>query len=326
MEIVELSLRQIGINILSEPSTEDLLICGKDLRRAFSLVGFVYIRDHGIHEDLIRKAMEASKKYFNMPTEVKEAFPRDPKIQQGYVSPGREIFDQKEDGTKATHEEREAFEVTRINGENAKFPDSEIPDLRPSLTQLALDTKKLAYRILKALALSMELPVNYFVNCHQGILGPRSISKLRSIYYPPITKAIEEKMALEKSQIVRCGEHSDYGTITFLFQDDMDGLEVRAVDNSWIKATPRKGTVLVNVGDLLEIYSNGLFPATLHRVVIPEEEVLRKKARQSIVFFLHPESDSIVQPLINLENKNTKYEPISAIDHVNKRFAATYQY
>ena len=68
------------------------------------------------------------------------------------------------------------------------------------------------------------------------ILGPQSISKLRSIYYPPITKAIEEKMALEKSQIVRCGEHSDYGTITFLYQDDMGGLEVRAVDNSWIKA------------------------------------------------------------------------------------------
>ena len=49
----------------------------------------------------------------------------------------------------------------------------------------------------------------------------------------------------------------------------MEGLEVRAVDNSWIKATPRSGTVLINVGDLLEIYSNGLFPATLHRVVIP---------------------------------------------------------
>ena len=76
-------------------------------------------------------------------------------------------------------------------------------------------------------------------------------------------------MALEKSQIVRCGEHSDYGTITFLYQDDMAGLEVRAVDNSWIQATPRSGTILINVGDLLEIYSNGLFPATLHRVVIP---------------------------------------------------------
>ena len=55
------------------------------LREAFSLVGFVYIRDHGIKDDLIKSAMEASKEYFLMPTEVKEAFPRDPAIQQGYV-------------------------------------------------------------------------------------------------------------------------------------------------------------------------------------------------------------------------------------------------
>ena len=55
------------------------------LREAFSLVGFVYIRDHGIKDDLIKSAMEASQQYFLMPTEVKEAFPRDPDIQQGYV-------------------------------------------------------------------------------------------------------------------------------------------------------------------------------------------------------------------------------------------------
>ena len=236
MEINELNLSQIGLNVTIEPSTKALLSCGKKLREAFSQVGFVYIREHGINPDLIKRAMDASKQYFLMPSEAKEAFPRDPTIQQGYVSPGREIFDQKEDGTKATHEEREAFEVTRITGEDARFPDSEVPQLRPSLTQLAVDTKKLAYRILKALALAMELHEDYFVNCHQDILGPKSVSKLRSIYYPPITKAIEEKMALEKSQIVRCGEHSDYGTITFLYQDDMAGLEVRAVDNSWIQA------------------------------------------------------------------------------------------
>ena len=72
---------------------------------------------------------------------------------------------------KATHEEREAFEVTRITGKDARFPDSEIPQLRPALTQLAQDTKKLAYRILKALALAMNLPKDYFVECHQHILG-----------------------------------------------------------------------------------------------------------------------------------------------------------
>ena len=107
----------------------------------------------------------------------------------------------------------------------------------------------------------------------------------------------------------------------------MDGLEVRAVDNSWIKATPRPGTILVNVGDLLEFYSNGLFPATLHRVVIPPDEFLRQRARQSIVFFLHPNMDVLVQPIIREgERQEAKYQPITALDHVNKRFAETYQY
>ena len=105
----------------------------------------------------------------------------------------------------------------------------------------------------------------------------------------------------------------------------MAGLEVRAVDNSWITAKPIEGTILMNVGDLLEIYSNGLFPATLHRVVIPSEELERKKARQSIVFFLHPEGDTLVEPLIETEAP-TKYKAITALEHVNKRFAATYQY
>ena len=66
-------------------------------------------------------------------------------------------------------------------------------------------------------------------------LAPKNVTKLRSIHYPPISKDIEEMIALNKSQIVRCGEHSDYGTITFLYQDDMGGLEVRAIDNSWIQ-------------------------------------------------------------------------------------------
>ena len=66
-------------------------------------------------------------------------------------------------------------------------------------------------------------------------LGPTNDSKLRSIFYPPITDDLLKAFEGRKGQIVRCGEHSDYGTITFLYQDDMGGLEVRAVDNSWIK-------------------------------------------------------------------------------------------
>jgi len=322
MEIPILSISQIGLLNEAQPSLEAFKLCGGNLKRAFSSVGFIYIKDHGIDEKLIEKSMEASKNYFQLPQDVKESFPRDPLVQQGYVAPGREIFDQKEDGSKAVHEVREAFEVTRISGPDAKFPDNEAPELRPCLTKLAQETKTLAFRILKSLALGLGLDQDFFVLCHQEILGPKSISKLRSIYYPALSK-----IDLVSGH-VRCGEHSDYGTITFLYQDAMAGLEVRAIDNSWIKATPIPGSILINVGDLLEIYSNGLFPATLHRVVIPEEEVLQKKARQSIVFFLHPESSALVQPLISkgAQSKAQTYHPITALDHVNKRFAATYQY
>ena len=89
----------------------------------------------------------------------------------------------------------------------------------------------------------------------------------------------------------------------------------------------------MNVGDLLQIFSNGLFPATLHRVVIPEEEKIRNSAkdkranpRQSIVFFLHPDGETLCQPLDeDLLVKDMKYKPITAEDHVKRRFAETYQ-
>lgn len=83
MEIPELSLSEIGLHIAKEPKDEDLLAFGQNLSKAFSSVGFVYIRDHGISQDLIKQAMEASKEYFSLPAKVKEAFPRQPTVQQG---------------------------------------------------------------------------------------------------------------------------------------------------------------------------------------------------------------------------------------------------
>ena len=72
---------------------------------------------------------------------------------------------------------------------------------------------------------------------------------------------------------------TDYGLITLLYQDSMGGLEVKGVDGEWIHAEPIKNSVLINAGDLLEIYTGGRLPATFHRVVIPEEEVRRNSSR-----------------------------------------------
>ena len=83
MEISELSLSQIGLHLTIEPSVEALISCGKGLREAFSKVGFVYIRDHGISPELIKNAMEVSKQFFMMPAEAKKE--RNSTAHQGYV-------------------------------------------------------------------------------------------------------------------------------------------------------------------------------------------------------------------------------------------------
>ena len=137
----------------------------------------------------------------------------------------------------------------------------------------------------------------------------------------------------------------DYGLITLLYQDEIGGLEVKGVNNSWTPANPIKDAVLINAGDMLEMFTNGRLPATLHRVVIPEEEIKKRMIRQSIVFFVHPDHETMIAPLATylMEDKEncivegetaatkTKeftngYTPISALNHVNRRFAATYQY
>ena len=76
MEIPILSISQIGLKNEDQPSLEAYKLCGENLKGAFSSVGFIYIKDHGIDEKLIEKSMEASKNYFLLPQDVKESFPR----------------------------------------------------------------------------------------------------------------------------------------------------------------------------------------------------------------------------------------------------------
>ena len=81
----------------------------------------------------------------------------------------------------------------------------------------------------------------------------------------------------------------------------------------------------INVGDLTEILSNGLFPATRHRVMVPEAEWKRKTSRQSMVIFVHPNNEALISPLPDL-NGPPRYEPVTALQHLLNRFSATYRW
>lgn len=298
------------------PSEADLRAVGQELGEALSQIGFICLTGHGVDEELITKTMQISKQFFEQKNDVKEQLMRrDQESLEGWVAQGREIFDQDETGFVAVHEIREAFDINSLS-ENAKFPDSSLPDFRDICTELARKSMILAHRLLQCISFSLGKDQYYLDDLHKRILSGKNASALRSLYYPPIIGEVPQDH-------VRCGEHSDYGTLTLLYRDQHPGLQLKNLDGIWVSADPVPGTILVNIGDLLEMWSGGVYPATMHRVVIPNDERLRASARQSIPFFVHPDEEVIVKPLMGNTNKFPK---IKALDHANIRFNQTYKY
>lgn len=133
---------------------------------------------------------------------------------------------------------------------------------------------------------------------------------MRTLYYPEV-KDVKPKQ-------LRCGEHSDYGTVTFLFQTD-DGLEVMNRQGEYIQVPPIPDTMIINIGDLMQRWTADKLLASKHKVGMPTGSQ-KNQGRQSIAFFLQPDDETIVKCL----DGSDKYEPISSIDYLNMRFGVTY--
>jgi len=311
-EICIVDVSQIGL-LTKDPTKVEFETVGNELRLAFSKIGFVYLSGHGITESEIENAMKVSKEFFELEEVKKHSVSRpSPLAQDGWVAPGRETFI--ENSAANVYELREAFDINGFN-EDARFPNN-IPEFKTNLMELSKRTIELSERLLKCISLTLGRPENFFTNLHSRVLGGKNASALRTLYYPAI-------QGIPPEGHVRCSEHSDYGTFTLLFQDQYPGLQVKSPSGQWISAKPIPGTILVNIGDLLEMWTGGLFPATRHRVIIPEEDVLKSVPRQSIVFFVHPDNEVVVEPV---DSDAKDYSAVVALDHVQRRFSETYQF
>ena len=172
MEIPELNLSKIGLLSKNEPLEVDYNKCGQSLRAALSSAGFLYIENHGIDQNLIDKAMRVSKEFFILPREVKESLSSDPKLDISYIGPGDEVINQE------VHEIKEAINLIKKPSNFKPNPNDESVEF--VLTELAIDTKNLANRILKCLAFALDLDdKDFFVKRHSCMESDQHISKLR---------------------------------------------------------------------------------------------------------------------------------------------------
>jgi isopenicillin N synthase-like dioxygenase len=169
-----------------------------------------------------------------------------------------------------------------------------------------------ARRLQRLLALALEVPEEFFVDCHSG----ENIT-LRLLHYPPVAGA-----GLMADQL-GAGEHTDYGMLTLLLQDGVGGLQLRAADGEWYDVPPRRDTIVINSGDLLERWSNGRYRSTPHRV-LPQTG---GTDRYSIALFVDPDSATRVEALSScVSDRNPpRYPATSAGAHLQEKIDATHR-
>jgi len=302
----------IGLTSIS-PTFDDYQQVSSSLAQALSTWGFAYLTNHGLNPTTITSCFSQSEAFFKLPQTIKDKFARGIETIQGYSSQGREILEE-------TIEAKESFDVSKI-APSGVLPDAEVPKLRPSITELSREAGSLAQRLLRCLALDLQIDIEKFLHAHSGMLtGVANASAIRLLHYPPLD--IDEQN-LAQQKITRCGKHTDYGGLTLIFQDSLGGLEVQTLDGTeWAKAPPLDGAIVVNIGDLLQFWSGGKYRATPHRVIVDAE--MCNQARYSIAVFIHPNHDTDISPFGGKSKIEEGDHKRTAKVHINKRFAETY--
>lgn len=283
------------------------------------------IRSRSVH--LIH---QQSKKFFALPLETKNLAPHPPggAHHRGYSAPGLEKvtqnqFDANElSKAREVPDYKESFESGNVNDElqpNIWPPESALPGFRAFMQSFFIECERLVHRLLDALSIALNAE-HTLSTTHKS-----SLFQLRLLHYPRIAVA-----ELERGRRSRINAHSDFGTLTLLFQDSVGGLEIEDVQQPGVfrPVQPMEDAVIVNVGDLMARWSNDRWKSTVHRVVAPLEtgsDVVPD--RYSVPFFATADPETLIEALPGCwsETNPRKYKSVTAWDHVQMRMAASYE-
>ncbi|RFB80253.1 isopenicillin N synthase family dioxygenase [Methylovirgula sp. 4M-Z18] len=258
-----------------------------DLRDAARGPGFFYLTGHGIPQELIDDILRLSRRFFDLPEADKLAIEmvHSPHF-RGYNRAGFEHTRGKPDWREqidigsekiARPTDPAAPPWRRLQGPN-QWPAA-LPELQPSALRYLNEITRLGIRVLQAFALALGQDADVF----EPIYTPKPNQLLKIVRYPGREKAAGDQGV---------GAHKDSGFLTLLLQDVQGGLQVEGA-RGWIDAPPIPGTFVVNIGEILELASNGYLRANVHRVVSPPAGT----DRLSVPFFLGAQLDAEVPQL-----------------------------
>nr|ABX10770.1 gibberellin 20-oxidase-like protein [Selaginella moellendorffii] len=245
----------------------------KDLMEAAREWGFFRLVNHGVLSDVTEKLESDGKELFALPLEQKKKAVRLPESIIGYYFGAESVF------SKAW------LEAFHFSGDK-EVTDNMIRQVSPeNFNELSASVhnyidayQKLAIEVVELMAIALGLEPSTFSK-YTATKGDKST--VRVCYYPPCP---------QPQQTLGQRPHADPILITIVHQDDVGGLQILK-NNRWIAVKPEPGTVVVNVGDTLQVLSNDIYPSVQHQVVLNSE-----RSRLSMAFFLIPEADALIVP------------------------------
>lgn len=263
--------------------------------------GFIILTDHTLSESVISKGYKAAKDFFDLDEEVKRQYIcKAGGGQRGYTPFGTEHA--KDNPYKDLKEFWHVGREVEADHEFSEFyppniwPEN-IEDFQQDLSLLYTELDKTAHILLQALGKALKVSNHFFSDMIEN-----GNSILRAIHYPPVGEA-------PPVGSVRAAAHADINLITILMGATASGLQLLDKNEVWLDVDTKPGQLVVDAGDMLARITNDVIPATIHRVINPEQST---DARFSMPFFVHPHPKAILECIPSCIGEGVKYPPISS--------------
>ena len=298
---------------------DDRLDVAGRVDEALSSIGFMVVIDHGVPEQIVNDAWDAAVDFFALPDSEKERL-----IVEGPYgySPFRGEALARSRGDESPPDLKESFNLGPFQRSAAELHAFGVPadgivwpsepqGFRAAWTAYYKAMDALTMRLLAIMAIALEVEPSYFAAAFRS-----HMSALRALHYPALAEAPEPGQ-------LRAGVHTDYGSLTILLPGARsEGLDVKTRSGEWLPVPAMAGAFVVNIGDVMERWSNDRWVSTLHRVVVPADPDEARRERFSMAYFQNPSVDALIEVVPTAGAP--RYEPVRFGDWLAAKVSAAY--